>query len=183
METVALFFRTIIRDASDIHTGVVKVASVPPPPHQFGLKRVGLFCLCLWRSARSNCEDGVGRRRRARLPRQWLRLAEFKHHCSQGRRTVRAGAAARRQNPASHRERPGVSTPPRSSRRGRRRSLGEGREGGERKEEQEKEQEKARKVRQLFAPSLEWSFSCGTPRRGGVVESSIGDLQLAVLFL
>ena len=37
------------------------------------LKRMVLFCLCLWRSAMSDSDDGVGRRRRERRLRQWLR--------------------------------------------------------------------------------------------------------------
>ena len=79
------------------NTRAVKVECVPPPRKNFWLKRVVLFCLCLWRSAMNDRDDGVDRRGRERRLRQWLRherlsvqmaLAKFKRHSSQ-----RAGLA------------------------------------------------------------------------------------------
>ena len=72
------------------NTCVVKVECVPPSPKPFWLKRVVLFCVCLWRSAVSDRDDGVGRRwreRRLRLSVQ-MALAKCKRHSSQ-----RAGLA------------------------------------------------------------------------------------------
>ena len=90
--------------------GVVKVECVPPSPKPFWLKRVVLFCVCLWRSAVSDRDDGVGRRwreRRLRLSVQ-MALAKFKRHSSQRAWLARENCVRRPQLHAAETTSPGV---------------------------------------------------------------------------
>ena len=105
------------------NTYAVKVECVPPK--NFWLKRVVLFCLCLWRSAMRDRDDGVDRRGRERRLRQWLRherlsvqmaLAKFKRHSSQRAGLARENCVRRTQlHVAETTSRRAAGSPARSS--------------------------------------------------------------------